>query len=203
MTMRCATFVALAGAVACSDGDGMQPTTTFGLGSSPGSGAEDGGEDTDADTDGGTTGSTGGDMPMFTAGSPTTDPSATSGATTFTTTSPSTTADPTTSGENPTTSGGEPLPCDMAFSFEPPVPTLAQFFVETSHPEPLAYVSLTMEGPNVVQPQFLDVVAEDPWGWRFSVSGHQAGIYTLQFGNAPSEGGPVTVWSTCLLEISG
>ncbi len=60
-----------------------------------------------------------------------------------------------------------------------------------------------MEGPNVAQPQFLDVVAEDPWSWRFSVSGHQAGIYTLQFGNAPSEDGPVTVWSTCLLDISG
>ena len=60
-----------------------------------------------------------------------------------------------------------------------------------------------MTGPTVVEPMFVDVVAEDPWAWQFSVTGQPPGIYTLEFGNAESEGGPVTVHSTCQLQISG
>lgn len=149
-------------------------------GDSPfGSGASASGADTDPDTDPGSSGEGDGDTSTTTAGESSTGSSA------------------------PTTTGDQPPPCDPEFSFEPAVPTTAPFFVEVTNPEPLPYISLTMMGPNVVEPMYTGVVAEDPWAWRFSVSGQVPGIYTLAFGNAESEGGPVTVHSTCQLQISG
>ena len=93
------------------------------------------------------------------------------------------------------------LPCDFEYTFEPAAPGPGTFFVEVSDPDPLTYVGLTLVGPNTVYGEFVDVVAEEPWAWRFEVEGHVPGEYALEFSSAQSEDGPRTTWATCSLEV--
>ena len=125
-----------------------------------------------------------------------------------------TTADPpvtTTTGSDDGESGSESStgwdepdvvhPCDPEFTVVPGEPTLEDFYVEVSNPAPLTWIGLSVVGPTALEGEFIDVVADDPWVWRFAIAGHMPGTYVLEFSSADQENGPRTVWSTCTLAI--
>ncbi len=92
-------------------------------------------------------------------------------------------------------------PCDSEFTVVPGEPTLEDFYVEVSNPAPLTWIGLSVVGPTTLEGDFIDVVADDPWVWRFAIAGHMPGTYVLEFSSAEQENGPRTVWSTCTLAI--
>ena len=125
-----------------------------------------------------------------------------------------TTADPpttTTTGSANDESGGESStgwddpevvhPCDPEFTVVPGEPTLEDFYVEVGNPAPLTWIGLSVVGPTELEGDFIDVVGEEPWVWRFAIQGHMPGTYVLEFSSAQQENGPRTVWSTCTLAI--
>jgi hypothetical protein len=156
-----------------------------------------------SDTD---TASGGGDEPdaepLHTQGTVTWGDDSSTGGVDATTSASMTGGSDSSGGESSSSTGAPlPLPCDPGFSFDPAEPTTATFYVIATHEDPLAYVDLTVVGPNTAEATYVAVVAEDPWQWRWRVTGHVAGVYTFSFGNAASEGGPVTVHSTCQREV--
>lgn len=188
-----AMSLALAG---CAAGDALEAATGQGFGGAPTTGV--------AESEG--TGSSG-DMPPPASDTdlPPVDWTTSSTGAEDTSSDGSETGD-SSSGDSSGGSSGETapeviLPCDFEYTFEPATPGPGAFFVEVSDPDPLTYVGLTLVGPNTVQGEFVDVVAEEPWAWRFAVDGHIPGEYALEFSSAQSEDGPRTTRATCSLEV--
>ncbi len=90
------------------------------------------------------------------------------------------------------------LPCDDGFGFTPdPLETGSVGAVTFTDPTPLAFVDIDMTGPGDASVTFDDLIASEPYTWRWEVTGLVAGVWEVSF----AHGDPAQVVATCQVEV--
>lgn len=100
-------------------------------------------------------------------------------------------------------SGGlTPLPCDSRFSVSDPVTAGVAFEVSVTDNTPYAYVDMEVTGPGSPSSAWGGVTGSSPWTWKWTVSGHGAGVLDLEF-KKDKNGGAGTTVATCQIHSVG
>jgi len=102
-------------------------------------------------------------------------------------------------------SGGLPaLDCDSRFGIsENPASAGVPFDVTVTDNSPYAYVALEVTGPGAPATTWGGVSGSNPWSWKWSVSGHGAGVLSLTFKKDKDGANPGTTVATCQMHSVG